>query len=432
MKIHGWGRYPVIETREQAPWDVSNLEIETLVPLIPRGNGRSYGDSANAKNTLNLRHIDHFLQFDQTAGVLTVQAGATFQDILKVVVPHGWFVSVTPGTSFVTVGGAIASDVHGKNHHTDGSFCDHVISIRMMLGNGDIVTLSPKENTDLYHATCGGMGLTGVILDATLKLLPIKSSLIKQKTLKLSNLEATFEAFEEYSSSTYSVAWIDCLKTGSEMGRSVLMLGEHADDDEEKKAFNIKQSINIPVHTPSLLLNKWSMSAFNYAYYTKAQHNEESFTSLIQYFYPLDTIGGWNKLYGRKGFVQYQFVIPEAEALDQMKNILKHISQSGKGSFLAVLKKLGAENQNLLSFPMQGYTLALDFKYNEGTVNILSELDRMVIEYGGRIYLAKDAVMSEQTFKASYQNWEQFEAVRQKYGAIGSFSSQQSKRLGLA
>lgn len=436
MKISGWGGYPTIDTREIVPRSISDISLEQNRPLIPRGNGRSYGDSANATTTLDCRHIDHFISFNKQNGILTVQSGATLREILNVIVPYGWFLPVTPGTSHVTLGGAIAADVHGKNHHTAGSLGNHIVSMKMMLGDGSVLTVSSTQHSDLYHATCGGMGLTGIILEATIKLTPIHSTFIRQSTLKLSSLEETFDAFEEYHDSTYSVAWIDCLKTGKELGRSVLMTGEHAEEHAEHSLSSLnadtQKAITIPFHTPGVFLNKWSMSAFNNIYYAKANHEKNTLTPLMQYFYPLDAIGDWNKLYGRKGFVQYQFVIPEANALNQMKSILERITDSGKGSFLAVLKKLGAQNKNLLSFPMSGYTLALDFKYNNKTVELLSELDKMIVDYDGRIYLAKDAVMSEQTFKSSYQNWEEFENIRHKYNAIGAFSSQQSTRLGLA
>ena len=227
MVIHGWGGYPTIDAQVITPNSLSSchkpIEIQ---PLIARGMGRSYGDSANAPTVLQTTYLDHFIAFDKVRGLLTVEAGVTIREILKLIVPNGWFIAVTPGTSFVTIGGAIASDVHGKNHHVMGTFGQHLQSVTMLLGTGEIVTTSPTERPDLFHATCGGMGLTGLILTATIKLISIHSATITQTTIKTSCLEEACEQFEANCAATYSVAWIDCLARGKELGRSVLMLGE--------------------------------------------------------------------------------------------------------------------------------------------------------------------------------------------------------------
>jgi decaprenylphospho-beta-D-ribofuranose 2-oxidase len=431
MLIHGWGNYPKIEAEVLTPLSLSECENDIQnSPLIARGMGRSYGDSANAQIVLQTTYLDHFIAFDAELGTLTCEAGVTLREILKLIVHKGWFLPVTPGTSFVTIGGAIASDVHGKNHHIAGTFCQHVTEISMLLGTGEVVTTSHTDKPDLFHATCGGMGLTGVILTATIQLTPIKSASIAQKTIKAASLEEAYEAFEANNKSTYSVAWIDCLATGKHLGRSVLMTGEHADNGVLD--ITIKDPISVPMHTPAGLLNSMTMRMFNNAYYAKAKHNKTQTVPILPYFYPLDRIGGWNKLYGKAGFVQYQFVLPKADGLSNMRSILTQISQSGQGSFLAVLKQFGPANQNLLSFPIEGYTLALDFKMSTMTIPLLDKLDDMAAGMGGRVYLTKDAVMQEMLFKTTYSRWEQFEAVRQKYGAIGKFASAQSKRLGLA
>ena len=431
MQISGWGNYPTIDAELLTPLSVSDCASAIQkVPLIARGMGRSYGDSANANLILQTNYLDHLISFDAELGTLSCEAGVTLREILKLIVPKGWFLPVTPGTSFVTVGGAIASDVHGKNHHIAGTFCQHIKAITMLLGTGEIVTTSATDKPDLFHATCGGMGLTGVILNATIQLISIKSAFITQKTIKARSLEAAYEAFEANSHSTYSVAWIDCLATGKHLGRSVLMIGEHADNGGLN--LTIKEPLTVPMHTSAALLNSMTMRMFNCAYYAKATDNKTQTIPLLPYFYPLDAIGGWNKLYGKAGFVQYQFVLPKANGLSNMLSILTQISQSGQGSFLAVLKQFGPANQNLLSFPMDGYTLALDFKMSTMTVPLLYKLDDMVAEMGGRIYLTKDAVMQEMLFKTTYSNWGQFEAIRREYGAIGKFASAQSKRLGLA
>ena len=431
-KICGWGRYPQQDAYLHTPTTYASLEsiARQKNSILARGMGRSYGDSANALNVLQTTYINHFIQFDKATGKLTAEAGITLREILEVIVPSGWFLPVTPGTSYVTLGGAIASDVHGKNHHSAGTFGQHVKSLSMLLGTGDVVTASPQHHGDLFHATCGGMGLTGIIVSATIQLLPIRSSLISQKIIKADCIEAACEAFESNSDATYSVAWIDCLSKGKSLGRSVIMLGEHA--EQGGLDIDIRQKVSVPFATPSALLNSLTMKAFNTTYWNRAKHSLSQTVSLIPYFYPLDAIGEWNRLYGKKGFVQFQCVLPQIDGVANMRKLLTEISDSGEGSFLAVLKQFGVRNENLLSFPIEGYTLALDFKASETAIKTVKKLEAMVVDMGGRLYLTKDAVMQESTFKATYPNWEKFEAIREQYGAIGKFSSTQSKRLGLA
>lgn len=431
-RIYGWGRYPQQDAYLHAPGSCSSLELTAKQhnSVLARGMGRSYGDSANALNVLQTTYISHFIEFDKVTGKLTAEAGITLREILKVIVPSGWFLPVTPGTSYVTLGGAIASDVHGKNHHLAGTFGQHVTSLNILLGTGEVVTISPQHHADLFHATCGGMGLTGVIISATIQLLPIKSSLISQKTIKADFIEEACEVLESNSDATYSVAWIDCLSKGKSLGRSVIMLGEHS--AQGGLAIDIRQKASVPFSTPSALLNSVTVKAFNTAYWYRAKHSVSQTVSLIPYFYPLDAVGEWNRLYGKKGFVQFQCVVPKLDGVVNMRKLLTEISISGEGSFLAVLKQFGAGNENLLSFPMEGYTLALDFKVSETAIKTVKKLESMVVEMGGRLYLTKDALMLESTFKATYPNWKKFEAVREQYGAIGKFSSTQSKRLGLA
>jgi len=431
-RISGWGNYSQQEAQLLTPSSCASLlaVVKQETTLIARGLGRSYGDSANAAKVLQTSYRDRFIEFNENTGRLTAEAGISLREILKVIVPRGWFLPVTPGTSYVTLGGALASDVHGKNHHSSGTFGQHVKSISMVLGTGEVVTASEDENPDLFHATCGGMGLTGVILSATIQLITIRSSLINQKTIKADCIETACEAFEENINATYSVAWIDCLAKGKSLGRSVLMLGEHA--EEGGLEVDIKDPVSVPFNTPSALLNSITMKTFNGAYWHKAKHNRTQIVPLMPYFYPLDSIGNWNRIYGKAGFLQFQCVIPKSDGVANMRKLLTEVANSGEGSFLAVLKQFGKANDNLLSFPTEGYTLALDFRLNESTMQIVSRLEAMTLDMGGRLYLTKDAVMQESTFKATYPNWEKFEAVREKYGATGKFSSAQSKRLGIA
>ena len=433
MELHGWGRYPRQQGHLALPLSATQC-VATLAhsaPLIAHGLGRSYGDSALAAQVLGTRYLDHFAAFDAQSGVLTCEAGVSLDAILRTFVPRNWFLPVTPGTRFVTVGGAIASDVHGKNHHGAGTFGTHVQRLELLLGNGERVNTSPTDNAELFHATCGGMGLTGIILSVTLQLKPIVASDILQTTIKAPNLEAVLEAFEANAASTYSVAWIDCLARGSSLGRSLLMLGEHATDGP--LTVQPPKALPVPIDMPASLLNHASVQAFNTLYYGRVRQARSTRRIPFEpFFYPLDAIGDWNRLYGKPGFVQYQFVMPRAAGVAGLREVLALIAESGRGSFLAVLKVFGAANANLLSFPIEGYTLALDFKVEPAVFELLDALDRVVLHHGGRLYLSKDARMSEATFKAGYPRWSEFEAVRARWHAHGHFASAQSRRLGLA
>ena len=439
MTLSGWGRYPVIEsTKQRIPSAAAasrHLKTSESTQQIARGLGRSYGDSSLAETHLDLTNCDQFISFNADTGLLTCMAGVSFAEILRVFIPKGWFLPVTPGTQFVTVGGAIASDVHGKNHHLDGSFAQHVTELSLCLANGDIIECSPEHHRELFLATCGGMGLTGVILQASFKLKRIASSYIDETTYKTANLTETLERFEQQHDATYSVAWIDCLATGEQMGRSLLMLGEHAEhaaDDAPALKASRHSKLNMPFNLPDFTLNRYSIKAFNTLYYSKVRH--EVSTRLIDYapfFYPLDAIQNWNRMYGKHGFVQYQFVIPKSAGQAGLSRIFEEIVASRRGSFLAVLKVFGPGNDHYLSFPIEGYTLALDFKIDASLFEFLERLDRIVLDFGGRLYLTKDARMSEQTFKQSYPQWEQFQSIREQFGALKTFNSLQSQRIGL-
>lgn len=434
MELTGWGRYPKINSEAKYPLSYNNvlelLSKKSQHTFIARGLGRSYGDSSLAPKVISSSYLDHFIDFDTTTGFLTCSAGVTLADILNVFVPKGWFLSVTPGTKFVTVGGAIASDIHGKNHHIEGTFTDHVSSIKIATISNGIIGCSQTHLPELFYATCGGMGLTGVILEATFKLKPIQSAYIDETTIKASNLEQALALFETHQNATYSVAWIDCLSTGKELGRSLVMLGEHSNTGELIAGKYSK--LTIPVDMPSMLLNRYSIQIFNTLYYNRiTKPYTERTIHYEPYFYPLDGINHWNRLYGKNGFIQYQFVLPKSAGLIGMKTILQRIVESRRGSFLAVLKAFGKENNNYLSFPMEGFTLALDFKIEKGLFDFLNELDKIVLEYNGRLYMTKDSRMSEQMLKQSYPDWIKFMEVRKKYGADKVLQSLQSQRLGL-
>ena len=440
MKISGWAKYPIIDSKISIP-----KEKEDLINLIKkgssiaRGNGRSYGDSSiNINNTIKMKNFNKIISFNEKNGQLIVESGVTLKNILEKYIPLGWFPFVTPGSKYVTIGGMIAADVHGKNHHKEGGLSNYVDWIDLIDHKGNLQRCSRNEKPDLFSYTNGGMGLTGIILRAAIRLRPIETGWIKQKTLIANNLDEVMEIFENSLESTYSVAWIDCFKKQNDIGRSVVLLGEHAKINEisEKKKFKpydipIKKNKKIFFNLPSWILNKWSNKIFNnlYFHYNKIK-NRENLVDWDSFFYPLDSILDWNKIYGKKGFAQFQCVIPYDQSRAGLKELLTKIDDSGLGSFLAVIKRFG-DQDGKISFPMKGYTLALDFKINEKTLNLMDELDNITIKYNGRFYLAKDSRMSKKIFKKSDKRSESYLDYRKKLGAEENFSSAQSTRLGL-
>lgn len=403
QKITNWGLYPVIDAEMKSGEtlrEVRNFLMENK-EVIARGNGRSYGDAALSDAIFSTKRLNKFISFDRIEGLLECESGVLLSDILEISVPQGYFLNVTPGTKFISVGGAIASDVHGKNHHAEGCFSEYVISFQLMKANGEVIQCSRQENEEVFWATIGGMGLTGIILSAKIKLKNIESSYIRQESIKAENLDEIFQLFDESEDWTYTVAWIDCLQKEKNIGRSILMRGEHALRDElpaslKKEPLKVKKknALSVPFYFPSFVLNSLSIKVFNWLYYRKQSKKEvKNFVHYEPFFYPLDVIHQWNKIYGKKGFIQYQMVIPKERGKEGMKKILETIAKSGNGSFLAVLKLFGKNNpQAYNSFPIEGYTLALDFKVNNKLPKLVSDLDKVVEEFGGRIYLTKDAM----------------------------------------
>lgn len=432
MSLRSWGNYPITDNNVIRYGGEKPLAdaLKSNSPIIPFGNGRSYGDSALSENIIHMRNHDNFISFDEPSGLLRCQSGVLLSEIIDAFLPRGWFLHITPGTKLVTVGGAIASDVHGKNHHVAGCFSECVKSFRMMCADGNIVTCSRDENRDLFLATCGGMGLTGVILDAEIYLKRVGSKNIDQTTIKTNNLRETFEAFEEYKTMPYSVAWIDCLAKDEAQGRCLLMVGDFAKDGDY--SLTEKKQKNVPFDFPSWSLNTYSVTAFNLLYYGKVIDRISSQkVDYDTFFYPLDAVGNWNRIYGKNGFTQYQFILPYEAGYDGLQKILKKIADSGKGSFLAVLKLYGEMNENWLSFPIRGYSLALDFKIEKGLFELLDELDRVVVDCGGRIYLTKDVRVSKETFEKGYPQIDKFRELRAKTGMDKIFGSLQSRRVNI-
>lgn len=436
-EITNWGKYPVIESDEHMfsfDNEASELVKKSLM-FIPRGNGRCYGDASLGTETISTLKYDKIISFDIKTGEFECQSGLTLDKILEIIVPKGWFLPVTPGTKFITVGGAVASDVHGKNHHVDGSFSNHIVEMGIVLSTGEQITCSPSIHSELFEATCGGMGLTGLITRVKFRLKKIETSYIRQKQVKAKNLEEIIQLFDQYKHYTYSVAWIDCLKKGSGFGRSILILGEHATvndlNAQQKKAplqLPKKKQITFPINLPSWVLNSFTVKAFNFLYYNKNVKKEiNNVVSYEPFFYPLDAILHWNRGYGKRGFIQYQFVLP-LHAREGLIEILQRISAKGMGSFLAVLKVFGNQ-ESMISFPSEGYTLALDFPVRKGLFDFLDELDEIVLKHGGRLYMSKDARMKPQTLAAGYPRLEEFKQVVQKYNPEFKISSTQSERL---
>lgn len=433
--ITNWNNFPVVEAKEISFDYPNELTSKLTKTSIPHGNGRCYGDASLSADVVNTLRYDKVLAFDEHHGTITCQSGVLLSDLLQIIVPRGWFLPVTPGTKFITVGGAVASDVHGKNHHVDGSFSNQIITMTVLTGTGEIMTCSKTLNPDLFWATCGGMGLTGIILDVSFHLKKIQSSHIRQKQIKAANLDEVMDLFDANKESTYSVAWIDCLKSGSSFGRSILMLGEHAGTDETPAEHKLlareKSLLTVPFHFPSFVLNGYSVKMFNAFFYAK--NFKKEINNVVHYdgfFYPLDSILEWNKIYGKKGFVQYQFVLPVSTSKKGLRDILSRINRMGMGSFLAVLKLFGHQD-DLISFPMEGYTLALDFPIRKGLFEFLDELDQVVAEYGGRIYLSKDARMKKEIFWSTYPHAKEFQRIIQKYDPNNKFNSLLSQRLML-
>lgn len=437
-ELTGWGRYP---RRRGAVLRPRNLDdLRAMVGkggVVARGNGRAYGDSAiGSAATFDMRRLNRMLSFDAQTGCLVAEAGVILGDVIATFLPRGWFPWVTPGTKFVTLGGAIAADVHGKNHHRDGSFGNFVEWIDVMGADGEITRASREENADFFAWTVGGMGLTGVILRACIRLRPVESGWIAQQTVAAPNLAEAMDVFESANDATYSVAWVDCIASGAELGRSLVMTGEHADAEELPQTYRAhpfrtppKRKLSVPFNAPTGILNRFSVRAFNAFYWRRAQRaSRETLVDWDSYFYPLDAVLGWNRIYGRRGFLQFQCVLPLESSKAGLTALLSETAASGQGSFLTVLKRFGQQNGRF-SFPMPGYTLALDFPVNARTFSLLDRLDAITLDHGGRFYLAKDARLAAATFRRSDPRADAFCAMRQESELDHAFASAQSERL---
>lgn len=417
--LQSWGRLVGAKRRSISPdaYEDARLGAEPE-SFLPFGNGRSYGDSCHndAGTLIANRARDRILSFDPGTGLISCEAGVTLAEILARAVQSRFFLAVTPGTAFATVGGAVANDVHGKNHHARGSFGKHVVNLTLLRSTGDVLTCSRQENSDLFKATIGGMGLTGLIVTVQLQLMKVPCAHIQQHTTRFDTLSDYFALIDDTDAShEYSVAWVDQLAGGKTLGRGVLLAGDHADGSCDLPDGPRKSRLSVPFQPPFNLLNAVSMKVFNEVYFRKVPRHETVTTvPWSSYFYPLDAIRGWNRLYGPAGLFQHQSVYPAADAEAVTRLLLTEAKNAGHASFLTVLKKFGdSPPAGMLSFARPGFTLTLDFA-NQGksTLNLLNRLDDIVLDAGGAVNPYKDARMSARTFAASFPNWQKLEVLR--------------------
>lgn len=441
QKIAGWGNYPRVKSQVASP---SAKVLRQPIPskVTTRGLGRSYGDQSvdSAATVVDTRRLNHLLAFDEEQGLLTCQAGVSLAEIIWTFAPRGWFPVVNPGTKYVTVGGAIANDIHGKGHHRDGSFAHYVVSFTILVADGRTLTASREENSDLFWASFGGLGLLGIILTATLQLERIETTYYAQKAIRVGGLDEMLEALSAYDQHyRYSVAWINPEAQGRRLGEGVLTVGNQAQTDDLPRSLR-KQPLKlhdpprlqVPFFLPNFSLNPLTLTVLNQLIY-RMQYHGRPISHYDKFLFPLDFVHYWNRGYGARGFVQYQFVVP-TESSGAIRKILETIARSRCLPFLNVLKKMGngLSRSASLSFPQEGLTFAIDFPVTRHLQALTQTLDQLVLKAGGRIYLGKDALLDQETFRAMYPYYQDWLAIKRKYDPNNQFTSALAKRLGLS
>jgi decaprenylphospho-beta-D-ribofuranose 2-oxidase len=436
IKLEGWGRTSRGAMTACRPERISEArermrEAEPGGGVIAHGGGRAYGDAAlnSAGRVLLTRRLDRMLAFDPQTGLLETEPGVSFADLLATFLPRGWLAPATPGTAFATLGGAIANDVHGKNHDRMGSFGDHVAWIDLMLPSGEAVRVTEASHPRLFQATVGGLGLTGLVTGLGLRMMRVPSGAVRVRERRCRDLDSFLAALAEARSrATYSVGWIDGLAQGGALGRGIL---EEAEPEPSASlASDARRAWRVPLDFPGFVLNGATVALFNAAYYRRVPAGgRERISGYGRFLYPLDSIRDWNHIYGTGGFYQFQCVLPDESAPQGLRRMLEEIASSGRASFLAVLKTLGGEGRGFLSFPKRGFTLALDFPRRPGVEELLARLERLTLDQGGRIYLAKDAALSPQGFRRMYPLLPEFQAVLEEVDPQRRLNSDMARRL---
>ncbi len=433
MYISGWGNNLVINSNIIYPKNIN--EIIGIIKdykfrgILVRGMGRSYGDVALNENIISLKYYKKTLELDEKDGLLKCSSNVTISEINDLIISKGWFLNVTPGSKFVSVGGAIANDVHGKNHHKDGSFSDFLEEFNIINENGEIMSCSKKINSELFYSTCGGLGLTGIIINVKIKLLKIKSKNIDVKIIKTKNFEQTIQKLNDLKDYKYLVAWSDTLSKKNN-GRSIIFCGEHSNDGDlnYKKQKNFK----IPGLFGFFLMNSICLKLFNLIYYSFHKNNQKLKKDINNFFYPLDTVSNWNKLYGKNGFTQIQLLIKQNKNnKDLFVEIIKYFSEKGFYSYLTTLKEYGEGNKNFLSFGEKGLSITLDIPLNNNFSKVYEEFEKKFKNENIKVYLAKDSFMSQTFFKNTYSKLNNFIELQKRINSNSTFKSKLSQRLGL-
>lgn len=435
MELSGWGRALTAEVRawrpERAPGLEEAFRVERDDGVIVYAGGRSYGDAPlnNGGDVIMTERLDRIVSADWESGEVVCEPGVAIGDLMRVALRHKFIVPVSPGTGFATVGGGLANDVHGKNQHLHGSFGDHVRWFDLLLPSGETRRVTPDGDTELFNATVGGVGLTGVVPTMSIKLRRVKSNAVLMRERRARDLDEFLAMQEEARDKhTYVVGWIDAMARGRSLGRGIM---ESADDSQGESDVPAGRRKRMPVEMPGFAMNRLSIGLFNALYYHRLPFGggRERHVPVTQFLYPLDSIEDWNRLYGKRGFYQFQCVLPEAESPAGLRKLMEAISDAGTGSFLAVLKSMGRWGRGYLSFPMPGFTLALDFPAKSGVTELLDRLERITLDHGGRIYLAKDGAMKGESFAQMYPRLDEFRAVLDRIDPNRVMDSDMSRRL---